>query len=279
MTKGKKRAGSRVARVVRQRAAAERRAAALEGMPGDVARVLASPDALPEWKRFLRAYPTVPEAVAAVRAGEVVEVHSEEYVSLVRRVLVAEAGAFVETTLHPPYGTVAAIATGLFNSDDRAAAVRGVLAAMPELLPGDLRVEGLECVVEEDGDSPLPVFAYRYRVAAEGLGSWGEHEVAASRFAGLADALGWADRRIAVGARAVEVLRGHGVAAVSCAACGEPVTDRHPVWPGVWVDLLEESGPVCPEHDGAAGRDGGHPVLDLIDIGGPHRVDGAGGAR
>jgi hypothetical protein len=41
------------------------------------------------------------------------------------------------------------------------------------------------------------------------------------------------------------LLREHGVPVVLCAGCGDPITDRHPRWSGVWVSPGNDSGPLC----------------------------------
>ena len=35
----------------------------------------------------------------------------------------------------------------------------------------------------------------------------------------------------------------HGIALVRCTECGHVLTDKHPLRPGVWIDLEEETGP------------------------------------
>ncbi|MFF9336915.1 MULTISPECIES: hypothetical protein [Streptomyces] len=43
----------------------------------------------------------------------------------------------------------------------------------------------------------------------------------------------------------VRLLREHGVPVILCADCGDPLTDRHPRWSGVWVSPSNDSGPLC----------------------------------
>ncbi|WP_331752689.1 hypothetical protein OG440_40360 (plasmid) [Streptomyces sp. NBC_00637] len=68
------------------------------------------------------------------------------------------------------------------------------------------------------------------------------------------------------------LLRKHGVPTVLCADCGQPITDRHPRWTGVWVTPDSESGPVC--GDPYARRVAAEPLLGTFtdqDFGTPHR--------
>ncbi|MFI1510203.1 hypothetical protein [Streptomyces sp. NPDC020597] len=69
-----------------------------------------------------------------------------------------------------------------------------------------------------------------------------------------------------------DLLRKHGVPVVLCADCGQPITDRHPRWAGVWVTPDSEHGPVCGEPHAAPVT--AKPLLGTFtdqDFGGPHR--------
>ncbi len=73
-------------------------------------------------------------------------------------------------------------------------------------------------------------------------------------------------------AELARLLRHHGVPAVLCANCGEPVTNSHPRWPGVWVTPDSERGPLCgePEARPVAAK----PMLGTLtdrNFGSPHR--------
>lgn len=52
-----------------------------------------------------------------------------------------------------------------------------------------------------------------------------------------------------------ELLHRHGVPVVLCALCGDPITSRHPRWPGVWTGPRGD-GPLCEE----AGTDSAAPT-------------------
>ncbi|MFM9452488.1 hypothetical protein [Streptomyces europaeiscabiei] len=67
------------------------------------------------------------------------------------------------------------------------------------------------------------------------------------------------------------LLRKHGVPSVLCADCGQPITDRHPRWTGLWVTPDSESGPVCGEPH--ARPVAAEPLLGTFtdqDFGAPH---------
>ncbi|MFF7446094.1 MULTISPECIES: hypothetical protein [unclassified Streptomyces] len=268
---------SKVKRIRRQQTAEERRRRAqeYEGVPADVVELLESPHVLPEWKVFYRAFPTVTAAVEAVRRGDSVELYTSEHELLLLRVTLVEGDPVVEMRLYVPFGTRDALWSGLLHSDDQDDAVQRMISVLPELLPEDARVEGVDCVAE--GPHPgarLPRFAYRYRIPVSGVDRWNELWEEARRFEPLQDAVGRMDPRAAGHADAVTVLRRHGIPAVSCDACGHAVTNRHPAWPGTWVDFqVDEYGPLCPAWDDSALET--EDELDSLAIGGPHRVDEA----
>ncbi|OXM60328.1 hypothetical protein [Amycolatopsis sp. KNN50.9b] len=273
----KKSTSSRDKRVGRQRAAAEsrRQAQEYEGVPEEIVELLESPYTLPEWERFYRTFPTVTAAVEAVRRGETVEVYSSEHELFLMRVILVDGDPVVETVLYVPYGTRDALWSGLLHSDDRENALKRIIDVLPGLLPDDVRVDGIHYAVEAPpAGAQLPRFAYRYRIPADGLDTWKSHTEASRRFDALHEAVGWMDTRAACHADAVQILRRHGLPAVSCDACGHAVTNRHPAWPGLWVDFMgDECGPLCPEWDDSALET--ESELDSLAIGGPHQVNDA----
>ncbi|MFI8308503.1 hypothetical protein ACIF80_34915 [Streptomyces sp. NPDC085927] len=273
----KKNASSKEKRAGRQRTAAEsrRRAQQYEGVPEEIVELLESPYTLPEWERFYRAFPTVTAAVEAAGRGETVEVYSSEHELYQLRVILVDGEPVVETLLYVPYGTRDALWSGLLHSDDQDDALKRITGALPDLLPDDVPLEGVDCVVEAaPSGARLPRFAYRYRIPASGLKRWKDQWEEASRFTSLQEAVSWSDTRAAGHADAVEILRRHGIPAVSCDACGHAVTNRHPAWPGLWVDFMgDDFGPVCPEWDDSSLET--ENELDSLAIGGPHQVDEA----
>lgn len=273
----KKSTSSRDKRVGRQRAGTEsrRRAQEYEGVPKEIVELLESPHTLPEWETFYRTFPTVTAAVEAVRRGESAEVYSSEHEHHLMRVIMEGDDPLVETVLYVPYGTRDALWSGLLHSDDQEDALKRITHALPDLLPDDVRNDEIDCVIEAPpAGARLPRFAYRYRIPAVGLDRWESLWDASGRFSALHEAVGWMDTRAACHADAVQILRQHGIPAVSCEACGHAVTNRHPAWPGLWVDFMgDEYGPLCPEWDdsGLQAQD----ELDSLAIGGPHQVNEA----
>ncbi|MFE5679758.1 hypothetical protein ACFQ7B_37200 [Streptomyces erythrochromogenes] len=276
MASTKKSVSSRAKRVGRQKTAAEQRRQQREydGVPAEIVELLESGDLLPEWDTFYRAFPTVTTAVEAVTLGqEEVRLESHEHELLLLEVVVEDGEAVVMTTLYVPYGTRDALLSGLFNSApaDRDQALATMAGILLELLPDEARIEGVEAVVEPPAPgSPAPRFAYRFKTPALGLTTWNSYYEATIRFSPLREAVGWIDTRTATHAEAAAILRRHGIPATSCAQCGHAVTNRHPAWPGLWVDFIAEGGPICELYDDSAlARDN---ELDSLAIGGPHRV-------
>ncbi|MER6445510.1 hypothetical protein [Streptomyces venezuelae] len=275
MASTKKSVSSRAKRVGKQRAAADlrRRQREYDGVPAEIVELLESEDILPEWDVFYRAFPTVTAAVEAVTRGQEVRLESHEHDLLLLQVVVEDAEPVVMTTLYVPYGTRDALLSGLFNSApaDRDQALATMATVLPELLPDDARIEGVEAVVEPPAvGSPVPRFAYRFRTPAHGLTTWSSYYDATLRLSPLREAVAWIDPRVAADAAAVAILRRRDIPATSCAQCGHAVTNQHPAWPGLWVDFIAEGGPVCENYDDSAlARDN---ELDSLAIGGPHQV-------
>ncbi|MFJ7209487.1 hypothetical protein ACIQWR_38900 [Streptomyces sp. NPDC098789] len=276
MASTKKSVSSRAKRVGRQKASAEQRRQQREydGVPAEIVKLLESGDILPEWDTFYRAFPTVTAAAEAITRGQgEVRLESHEHELLLLQVVQEDGEPVVMTTLYVPYGTRDALLSGLFNSApaDRDQALDTMTGILPELLPDDARIDGVEAVVEPPAAGALvPRFAYRFKTPAHGLTTWNSYYEATLRFSPLREAMTWIDPRAATDAEAVAILRRHGIPAASCAQCGHAVTDQHPAWPGLWVDFIAEGGPICDDYDDSAlARDN---ELDSVAIGGPHQV-------
>ncbi|MFJ6785281.1 hypothetical protein [Streptomyces yangpuensis] len=273
----KKNTSSRHKRVQRQRAAADRRseAVAYEGVPEEIVQFLKDPGSLPHWATFYRAYPTVAKAVEAARQGETVELHCDEHEQLEMRVVMHNGDPVIETVVYVPYGTRDALWSGLLNSDDPDHTLQQAVKAMPALLSDELRADGLEGFADTPPGARLPRFGYRYRTPAAEINTWKEHTEATHVFTPLHEAAAeWSDRRVAAHADAVDILRRHGVPAAACEMCGFAVTNRHPAWPGTWVEFGNaESGPRCSEYDDSALET--ERELDSLAIGGPHQINEA----
>ncbi|WP_043236735.1 hypothetical protein [Streptomyces violaceusniger] len=78
-----------------------------------------------------------------------------------------------------------------------------------------------------------------------------------------------------------DLLRHHGIPAVLCAACGAPITNRHPRWNGVWITPERESGPLCETRQPTLAEPS--PMLGRLtdnEFGDPHRpAPGGQGGR
>ncbi|MFE7529417.1 hypothetical protein ACFU7Y_27400 [Kitasatospora sp. NPDC057542] len=255
---GKKRSttNTKAKKVVRQRTAR-----ALRDLP-------ASDGMLPEWRRFLAAFPTVQAAAEAAAKGREVLLNSHEHADFRRRVLLAANGVIVEDTIYPHMHWQDLIATAWLNhpkpGDDTVEAVKAFLwSVLPEGSPAD----GLT-VVQEQGVGPVPVFGYRMATAAEGLTDWDEVDER-NDFGPLYLAMKYfSDDRIDPTPDQIDDFRRRGLPARACSQCGNLVTNGHPDWPGVWVVLGEEGGPVCPDAD----NDGHWDDVYTVTVHGPHRV-------
>ncbi|GLW03803.1 hypothetical protein Slala05_74330 [Streptomyces lavendulae subsp. lavendulae] len=266
---------SRAKRVGKQKAAAEQRRQQrqYEGVPDEIVELLESGDILPEWDKFYRAFPTVTAAAEAVARGEEVTLESHEHELLLLEVVLEDNQPVVMTTLHVPYGTRDALLSGLFNSEtaDREQVMATMADLLPELLPEEARIDGVEAVVEAPAPGLLaPRFAFRFKTPAAGLTTWSSYYEATHQFSPLREAMSWMDTGAATHAEAVAILRRHGIPAAACAQCGHAVTNQHPAWPGLWVDLVPECGPLCERYDDTALTQ--ENEIDSLAIGGPHHV-------
>ncbi|OEJ22600.1 hypothetical protein [Streptomyces subrutilus] len=236
-------------------------------VPPDIAEYLASPDTLPEWVRFYRAYPTVTAAVQAVGNGESVAVFTSEHTAYGQQVILIDGKPVIEVVLYPNSQAREALVTAYLNHSDPETATAAILHALPHLLPEDIDLTGIDCVVEP-GNGLAPRFGFRRRVFAAGLHTWRDYDEL-HPLGELYQVLSWhsTGHNIAEGTEAVSILRSHGLPAVGCEACGEPLTNRHPAWPGTWVCLAEEYGPRCDAFDDPFRE---LHELDAAGIGGPH---------
>ncbi|MFB7669649.1 hypothetical protein ACFC1R_38110 [Kitasatospora sp. NPDC056138] len=223
---------------------------------------------LPEWRDFLTAFPTVPAAVEAAVAGRTVELFSDEHAAFRQRVLQTPDGPVIEARLYPHQGIQDLIATSWLNhpapGEETAGQVSGFLLS---IVPDGTPLDGLT-VIREEGTGLVPVFGYRRAVPAAGLTSWGEVDERTT-FGLLYGGMDYINHdRIDVTDEMIEDLCSGGLPVRTCDQCSDFVTDRHPSWPGVWVALGEETGPLC--H--SAEDDDTWNDLFTIAVHGPHRV-------
>ncbi|WBP91962.1 hypothetical protein [Kitasatospora cathayae] len=223
---------------------------------------------LPEWRVFLTAFPTVQAAIEAVSAGRAVEVFSHERAAFRRQVLQGPDGVVVEDRLYPHQWIQCLIATAWLNhpapGEETADAIKAFLWS---IVPDGTDLGGMT-VVKEEGTGPVPVFGYCRAVSAERLTAWeeaDEHNAFGLLYKGMTYL---SDDRVDVTDEMVEDLRAHGLPVRVCGQCEDFVTNRHPSWPGVWVALGEETGPLCHSAEDARNWDD----LFTIAVHGPHRV-------
>lgn len=127
-------------------------------VPPDIAEYLASPDTLPEWVRFYRAYPTVTAAVQAVGNGESVAVFTSEHTAYGQQVILIDGKPVIEVVLYPNSQAREALVTAYLNHSDPETATAAILHALPHLLPEDIDLTGIDCVVEPgNGLAPASV--------------------------------------------------------------------------------------------------------------------------
>ncbi|MFJ3310780.1 hypothetical protein ACIPSA_49170 [Streptomyces sp. NPDC086549] len=72
--------------------------------------------------------------------------------------------------VYVPSDTHDALWSGLLHSDDREATIERIVGVLPELLPDDARIDGVDCLTEvPPAGGTLPRFAYRYRIPVSGV--------------------------------------------------------------------------------------------------------------
>jgi len=225
------------------------------------------------WDDFLRVYPTPSAAVEAATAGRQVEVQSDNGSHVHHRaVRVDAAGPFVQDTYYVPLHVQQLLVTVLLN-DPEAQGMPDVLRDLLwELLPVAARGEHIEAI-QEPSKGTLPRFGYRIAVPAGDLEGWGDLRGRLEDLSRpLLDAIegsSFAD------AEADELFRASGFAVVRCQLCGIYLTNRHPVWPGVWITLDTEFGPVCLRGDEADPLFNGDRLVRLP-VSSPHVPVGPG---
>ncbi|GAA1600571.1 hypothetical protein [Streptomyces globosus] len=235
-------------------------------VPPEITEYLNSPHTLPEWVHFYSAFPTVTAAVRAASKGGTVEVFTSENTAYVQRVILIEGKPVIETVIYPTVQARDALVAAFLNHGTKAAETL-ILDALPHLLPAGTDLTGYECITEP-GEGLAPRYGFRRRISADGFHTWRDYDEL-HPIGDLYDVLSWhsSGSTIAEGAAAVAILRAHGLPAVACQACGESLTNRHPAWPGTWVNLTEEYGPRC---DSFEDPYSGLHQLDEAGIGGPH---------
>jgi hypothetical protein len=246
-------------RAARQRAAVQRR------------RLLAHRSEVDPLSHFESAYPTVAAAGAAAAAGKVVTVVFGTIADARLSVHVAGGGTSIRCTAFPGMGVRDLLVTAVLNHPDPALAVEGVASALAEHLGTFGDFPGVTVVSEPTGGL-VPRFGWQADVDVSALQSWDDfwalhHRGPMGRVCGLA---GWEGAAGEVTDRVTDIFRRHGLTVVRCRTCRHPLTNGHPMWPGVWISVDPDVGPVCRPQKYQAGLDC-LGEYDRIDIGVAHR--------
>ncbi|MFE2943351.1 hypothetical protein ACFXKG_30505 [Streptomyces sp. NPDC059255] len=238
-------------------------------------------------------FPAPADAVKAVQAGERVEWTGEIDGSTMRhRVLLADGGtAAVEQAVFVG-GVLEAILLCAWHQAEeqqRDLLEAGVLAALDDLHTAvrpvleaeirEVRPDYTAAVPQSFREEPeahgagMPLFGWRLLHQVGPDTTWKDTcDTATWNTSQTMSGLGYYDHVPELKpAELARLLRYHGVPAVLCAKCGEPVTDSHPQWPGVWVTPDSERGPLCGEP--GARPVAAKPLLGTLtdrDFGAPH---------
>ncbi|UXY33231.1 hypothetical protein [Streptomyces sp. HUAS TT20] len=213
-------------------------------------------------------YPTPADAVKAVQAGEPVEwIGDVEGATMRHRVLLADNGeavveqaVFLDGTLEQMV-LCAAHQAGEHGRDQLHTGVLAALAALhtvirPIVEAGvrKVRPDYTAAVLESFHEAPepngpgTPVFGWRTFHSVGPDTTWDD----------TIDTATWNSSTMMSGLvgdsddvpelqppQLARLLHDHGVPVILCANCGDPITDRHPRWSGVWVSPSNDSGPLC----------------------------------
>ncbi len=258
MAKKRSTTSTKAKKAVRQRAAQANRDHAVATAP-----------MLPEWRRFLHAYPTVTAAVEAAAAGREVTLFSSEHAPFRRSVVMGADGPVVEDRIYPHMDLQNLIATAWMNDPAPGEeAAHAVEAFLLSIVPSGTPLDGLS-IVREQGTGPVPVFGYRRAAPAGDLTTWDKADEL-NAFGPLYRGMQYfSNERIDATDEVVNDLRRRGLTVRLCSQCRDVITNGHPLWPGVWVALGEESGPLC--H--SAVDDDTWDDLYSIAVHGPHRAE------
>lgn len=224
-----------------------------------------------DWERFMARYPSVPDAVAAARAGRDVFVVVGVFADA--RIAVRSSGgpAVIESTTFPGIGLRDLAVTAVLNHPEPDTAHSPVAAALAEHLTAFRRTPAVQ-VVCEPTDGPVPRFGWQKTFDAEAYTGW-EDFWAAHHGAGMDrvfELTGFDGPAGAASPEAFAIFRAHGLHVVRCQVCAQPLTDRHPGWLGVWTAIDPDVGPVCQPQAYRPGLDD-LAEYDRIDVALAHR--------
>jgi len=219
------------------------------------------------WDDFMARHPRVADAIAAADPKPLVhfvfdDAGPQEIV--IRR---TDQGPVVDWILYPWLEVRTFVSTCWLNEPDAALAEKTLSATLGALVPERLRDAGVSVVRRASG-SVLPRLGWGQTVSLAGLDCWSEVRGAVVELAlfDLIDLAGSYGDYGAAQSEVLEAFQANGAALVMCASCRQPITDRHPQWPGTWVTMEHEFGPAC---DGPQrGKTPHHPDPSLIVGGG-----------
>jgi hypothetical protein len=256
----------------------------------------------PEWlPTFAEAFPTPAAAVRAVRAGRSAAAWLS-FEEAEHRIVVeadADAAVCVRQVYLPRLAIGDLVRTVLLNSGFDGRPEHESVAAVLRALGGYGAAVGVAAQLEpfaEPGGGLFPRFGWRHRAPLDESGSWAEAfatptAVARLERERLTDV--WCRRpgRASNGTleaeyrrwdMLLETLRGEALSVHTCARCGEPVTNRHPDWPGLWITLsVDGELATCPEVRPSFEKQyaRGAKAYDTVLMAGPHVPDPAPGAE
>ncbi|MFZ3573818.1 hypothetical protein ACOKM5_43530 [Streptomyces sp. BH097] len=249
-----------------------------------------------EWLGSLRSrFPLPDDAVAAARAGEMVEWTGNIDGGMMRhRVLLADDGtASVEQAVFIDVVQEHTLICAWHQTPapERQAMQTQVLAALDELhaalrpvLETKIRAHQPSYtapVPESFHEDPephgpgLPLFGWRIIHPVSGETTWEETVDVATWNTSLAMSgwLGEYDHIVELKQVGfVRLLQRHKVSAVLCSGCDLPLTDRHPRWPGIWTTPTEV-GPSCDAGGTGTSPEPRFGSLTDRDFGAPHRPE------
>ncbi|MEV0267084.1 hypothetical protein AB0I49_37880 [Streptomyces sp. NPDC050617] len=242
-----------------------------------------------------RRFPAPADGVKAVRAGERVEwTGSIDGSTMRHRVLLSHDGtAVVEQAVCVGGILERALLCAWHQAGEegREALVTGVLAALDTLhaalrpaLEADIREVCPDYTAPvpqpfreepERHGSGVPLFGWRLLHPVGPDTTW-EETVDTAMWNSSMTMCGWLDFTDGIPelqpAELARLLRRHDVPALFCAGCGDPITDRHPRWSGVWVTPDSDFGPLC--GGPYTSPVGPKPLLGMLtdeEFGTPHR--------
>lgn len=221
------------------------------------------------WGTFIDSFPTVADAVtAAEEAGGLVSCFSfddsGEYERGLRR---GEDGWLYEVTLYPRGSLRDLVKTSWLNAEDQDQAVEQLRHALADCVPAELRCPGL-AVLARTSTTAVPRIGWVQSFPVSGRETWEDVRLTEKGLplfdlAPLADGSG--DFCEPLPDETFALFRARGLTARACAGCGAAVTDRHPHWPGVWVSVENEFGPVCEQSRIAGQADAVQQIGHVVD--------------